>query len=203
MGNSGMRRDVFKTSPLKKLLIGIHAKPRSGKDTIADHIVRRYGFLKYGPSFPMKEATAAMFNLPLKIFWDEKLKEEVVPYWNLSPRQMMQLVGKESSRDIFGEDFWMRHVEVKWETIQGPEYSAYYGMVLADIRYGNEVEWIKQRGGIVIYLDRPDRVEHSTDSHPAEHGLPREICTDYICNDGTIRDLQDKVDYLIISLGVV
>ncbi|MGI0076099.1 MAG: hypothetical protein ACREAU_01680 [Nitrosopumilaceae archaeon] len=205
MGNSGLPhglvdpkvfKEIFRND-LKEVLIGIHAKPKSGKDTLANYIVKKYSFLKYGPSFPVKETASTMFNVPINYFWDENLKEEVIPYWNMSPRVMAQMVGTECSRNIFGNDFWMRHVECKWKEIL--HQSRYQGMILADVRYENEVEWIKQHEGVVIYLDRPDREELSTNTHPVDMGLPKEICTHYIYNDGTKEELFAKAEEILLQ----
>src|SRR5208282_5099328 len=110
-----------------------------------------YSMLRYGPSVPVKDTTATMFDIPRWWLDDDKMKEHYVQFWGMTVRQMAQFVGKESSRDVFGEDFWMRHVQRKWtsicneKTVDGKynaAHIAYNGMVLADVRYANEVEWI-------------------------------------------------------------
>lgn len=178
---------------MNRVLIGIHGKPRAGKDTLAKHLREKYNLVQYGPSFPVKRATAAMFNVPEENFWKDETKEQLDPFWGITYREMAQKVGKESSRDVFGEDFWMRHVEKTWES----PLLGYNGMLLADIRYENEVRWVKSRGGIVIFVTRDNRDYAANESHPAEHGLPLELADVVIPNNRTIQELYDNADLVV------
>ena len=73
--------------------------------------------------------------------------------------------------------------------------------IITDVRFPNEVEGIKDRGGIVIRVNRPrkilgkPRLLHKTESqHPSEAALDDFSDFDYVIeNDGSIEDLVDKV----------
>ncbi|HUW48078.1 hypothetical protein E4H12_15655 [Candidatus Thorarchaeota archaeon] len=181
---------------MKKVLIGIHGKPRAGKDTLAKFLKEKYVLLQYGPSVPVKEATAAMFDVPVECFYDDAVKDTVNKFWGISYREMAQKVGKESSRDIFGEDFWMRHVEKVLTEI--PE--GFNGLVFADIRYANEVDWIKKHGGLVIFVTREFRSFVANEEHAAERGLPLDLADVVLPNNGTIQELYDKADLIVEPL---
>lgn len=178
-------------------LIGIHGKPRAGKDTLANIFVR-HGYLRYGPGDPVKQATAAMFNVEIENFYLDHRKDTVDPFWNISYREMAQKVGKESSRDVFGEDFWMRHVERKLSLLGDN-----HGLVLADIRYENEIHWVKARNGVVIFVKRDHRDYVANEGHAAERGLPENLADFIIENNGTIKELQDRAQELLVSWGIV
>ena len=47
-------------------VIGIHGFARSGKDTIADYIIKidESHKLKYSFAMPLKDAVASLFNIP-------------------------------------------------------------------------------------------------------------------------------------------
>jgi hypothetical protein len=171
-------------------LIGIHGKPRAGKDTIASVLINEYGFLRYGPSVPVKATTAAMFNIPVEYLNDDNMKDKFNSFWGLTYRQMAQKVGKECSRDIFGEDFWMRHVEYMLNHAL-PKYNN--GVVLADIRYENEVHWVRKQGGRVWFVERKDRPTVSNEQHAAEQGLSDNLADMILLNNGTIEELQQSV----------
>ena len=175
-----------------KVLIGIHGKPRAGKDTIANRLVNKYGFLRYGPGDPVKRATAAMFDVELDNFYHDDLKDSHNDYWGISYREMAQKVGKESSRDVFGEDFWMRHVEKKLLSL--PDEIP--GLVLADIRYANETVWVRQRGGMILFVERTNRPRAANEQHAAEQSLDPSLADVIIPNNGTVQDLWDKVDLI-------
>lgn len=174
-------------------LLGIHGKPRSGKDTVADYLVANYGFTKFGPSFPVKATTAAMFDVPLECFYDQNIKENIDPFWGISYREMAQKVGKESSRDVFFEDIWMRHVEKK--------LNENLNIVMGDIRYANEAEWVRNHGGKVLFITRNDyfRGYVANAGHAAEQGLPSNLANGSIQNDGSLEELFLNVDWLMNS----
>jgi hypothetical protein len=182
------------------ILIGLHGKPRSGKDTICNHILANIPLLRHGPSVQVKKAAAAMFNVPEEYFYDDKKKEQIDPYWGISYREMAQKVGNESSRKVFGEDFWMRHVD----------YFLYHklpedkkGIVLADIRYANEVSWVKERGGLVLFVTRENRMYVANESHDAEKGLDLRLADIVIENNGTYEELFSQVSNVLINKGLV
>lgn len=177
-----------------KRLVGIHGKPHTGKDTFANTLVR-YGFKRVGPGDFVKKAAAAMFDIDIENFYIEELKDAYDPYWQMTHREMLQFVGKESSRDVFGEDFWMRHVARAFNVLPDTEP----GFVLPDIRYQNEVEWVKDRGGVILYIKRDVRVEASNETHPADQGLPESIADVVIENNGTIKELHDKAVAFVMT----
>lgn len=180
---------------MNKLLIGIHAKPRSGKDTVANYLIKKYFLHKYGSSVPVKYVAAAMFNVPIENFNDDLKKDTIDPFWGITYRQMAQKVGKECSRDIFGENFWLRHIERVWESIQN--ISSIGGMILADIRYENEVNWVHEHGGKVIFIKRDNLPVSSGSDHAAEAGLSEHLADVFINNNGTITDLYHETNYAI------
>ena len=44
------------------MIIGIYGKKRSGKDTIANFLCEKYGFIKYGFGDPIKDIAKIMFG---------------------------------------------------------------------------------------------------------------------------------------------
>lgn len=212
-----------------KFLIGLHGKPRVGKDTVANHLIKKLSLLRYGPSVRVKDTAAVMFDVPRAYFDDDNMKDQVDPFWKITYRQMAQKVGKESSRDVFGDDIWMRHVEkqllnmstraclcrhaIEVHTIDAPmdymgctscscnEYredlgnkSPYNGIILADIRYANEIEWVHEHGGHVFFVVRDNAPKSSDQGHVVDAGLPLELADLIIYNNGTIDELYARVD---------
>lgn len=217
----------------KKYLIGLHGKPRVGKDTVAAHLIKKLNLVRYGGSTRMKDTVSVMFDVPREYLDDDYKKDQNDPFWNMTYRQMCQKVGKESSRDVFGEDFWLRHVEKKWKAISeapmkcsycshGSEThtivapcdwygctacnctewrpipgTPYDGMILADIRYANEVEWVKRQGGDVFFIVRNDAPETSDQGHIVDAGLPLALADQVIYNHGTIEELYARIDNML------
>lgn len=190
----------------KPMLIGLHGKARTGKDTVTNHLIEKYKLRRFGPSVPVKDTTAAMFNIPRWWLDDDTMKESYVEFWGMTVRQMAQKVGKESSRDVFGDDIWLRHVERQllqieknWEiddptmNIGGP--AIYNGIILADIRYANEAEWVRDHNGFVIFLIRDNAPPIAGfEGHEGEKGLSLDLADSVIYNNGTIEELLHKVN---------
>lgn len=184
------------------MLIGLHGKPRVGKDTLAAHLINRHNLLRYGPSVPLKDTVAKMFDVPREYFDEDKMKDQVDPFWGITYRQMAQKVGKESSRDVFGDDIWLRHVEkkLKYITRRLNEYpnepDTYRGIILADVRYENEVHWVKKHGGDVIFVIRNNAPKSSDTGHVVDQGLPADLADILIYNNGTIDEMYANFDRL-------
>jgi hypothetical protein len=184
----------------KPILIGLHGKPRAGKDSICNYILANDpSLMRFGPSVQVKKATAAMFDIPEEYLYDDKMKEQIDPYWGISYREMAQKVGKESSRDVFGSDFWMRHVE-NFLFNKLPEGKR--GIILADIRYANEVDWVKERGGFVIFVTRQNRSYVANEGHEVERGLNEDLADIVIRNDRSFDDLHLNVKLALSTQGI-
>ena len=213
------------------ILIGLHGKPRVGKDTLADYLIDKYRLLRYGPSKPCKDATAAIFNIPRWWLDDNELKEKYDERWGMTVRQMAQKVGH-GMREMLGDDIWLRHVEHRLQAIDtdpictcnhskkahGPgckycdnhelapafrclnyqpdpsKVCDYKGMILTDIRYENEVEWVKRNGGDVIFIIRGNAPKSSDQGHIIDAGLPADLADMLIYNNGTIEELYAQAD---------
>jgi hypothetical protein len=139
-------------------IIGFLAKRRRGKDTLADYLVSHHGFRKDSFANPLKEACRILFG-----FTDEQLygneKEKVDPRWGVEPRVVLQFVGTEIVRDQFhkilpdiGKDFWLKSFKLRYE--EGLK-KGIENVVIADVRFQNEVDLIHSLGGKVYKIVRP------------------------------------------------
>lgn len=140
------------------VLIGLIGRKQSGKDTFADYLVRHHGFVKYAFADPVKKICEIMFLLDAKQMTDPVLKETLDGRWGATPRQMMQRVGTDMVRQIWGEDFWIENMDMR---IQG----GHERIVVSDVRFPNEAGWIKKKGGVLVRIE--DGKPHP-DTHPSE-----------------------------------
>jgi hypothetical protein len=152
---------------MKKLqLIGIHGKAGAGKDTIAIYLNAFYKDV-WAEKFadPLKDACSHAFGIPREYFDDPELKEIVNTYWSVSPRQIAQFVGTEMFRDgvrqllpNVGNDFWVERLigKLSGQLLLENEGEYYEGdtIVIPDVRFQNEVDFITNRGGVIICVER-------------------------------------------------
>jgi hypothetical protein len=76
----------------KPIIIGIIGTEGAGKDTLADHLVAEYGFLKYSMAQPIKDIARIMFG------WSDELlngrtKDLVDPVTGIKPREFFKWFG--------------------------------------------------------------------------------------------------------------
>lgn len=170
-------------------IIGIAGKARSGKDTIANYLWHQYGFTRTAFADPIKLAAAHMFGLSREQTWDDSLKEQVIPYWGMSPRRMFQLLGTEASKPVFGDDIWVKRLQLTLSGLRGDDF------VIPDVRHELEAEMIRKEGGIILHLYRDNA--QAVAAHSSEVGIAVHPDDYQMENNGTLQDLYRRVDHLI------
>lgn len=196
-------------------LIGISGKAESGKDTVADFLIETYKNHYYEPfAYGLKDAAAAAFALPRDSFDDRSLKKAVVDSWGVSPRQIIQFVGTELFRNTIcgllpeiGQNFWVHRMYLRCEGILTPDdvgaYESGDTVVIPDVRFQNEYDFVKANNGIIINLTRPGIDGNiGIPNHSSESGIivDNTYGGNYSCvNDGSISDLHRKIANIIVS----
>lgn len=171
-------------------LIGIHGKARSGKDTCAKHLWAEYGFTRIAFADPLKLAAANVFGLSREQTWDDTIKETTIPYWDLSPRRMFQLLGTDAVKPIFGEDVWIKRWLISYNFLKDTD-----DVVVPDVRSDLEAKAIRDLGGAILHLVRSDVV--AVAAHSSESGITYQQGDFYLTNDGTIEQLNADLDDLV------
>lgn len=141
--------------------------------------------------------------------WDIKhaYEDKLIRRITLTPRLLLQLLGTDCGRKIIHPNIWVNALFADYKLIdnrswQDPDDSniKYPNWIITDVRFPNEVEEIKDRGGIVIRVNRPkpekvtnDLVTH-IEEHESETALDKYEKFDHIItNDGSINDLYNKI----------
>jgi hypothetical protein len=172
-------------------IIGILGQKRNGKDTIADYLVSNNNYEKKAFAEPIKELCKVLFN-----YSDDQLhgesKEEEDEYWKITPRETFQFVGTEFGRNLLpkylpwvGENFWVLKL------MKYCQNNSNKNICIPDVRRQNEAAAIKENGGFIIKVVKPDI--KSNDNHISETEVD-EIPYDYlIINDGSLEELYQKI----------
>lgn len=180
-------------------IIGLTAKKRSGKDTVGDYLVLKYGYKKIAYADALKSAIKCIFD-----FTDNQLygteKEIIDPVWNITPRETFQFVGTQLFRNQINEllpelndNIWIKVVEnkIQNELIKNPNQK----FVITDIRFENECDIIRKMNGLLIKITRSSI--NNDDKHESENNI-NNIQPDYIINnDENLSDLYNKIDLLM------
>ena len=132
------------------MIIGVSGYGGSGKDTVAKYLVDNYGYHKAAFADPIKEA---LIKLNPYITPNIRLADLVEEYgWEMAKkgypeaRRLIQVMGTEIGREMFGERFW---VEYCMENLEGQNK-----VVFSDVRFVSEAEEIWGMGGVVWRVER-------------------------------------------------
>lgn len=186
------------------MVIGLHGKARSGKDTAYGYIeewaiaegqaVRRDAFadrLKFSAARAVgfrgdRYQCVAMCNRLKEPGWEVIVREQDGATEHvISGREFLQFYGTEAHREVFGKDFWIDAVL--------DSYNAHGELlVITDVRFPNEAEAVLDEGGEVWHIIRPD-ADIAEDAHASEQALAPELITHTIQNNQDLAHLKASV----------
>lgn len=166
-------------------LIGLTGKSGSGKDTVGDYISSKYDCRKMSFAARVKSLCSIVFDLPIKYFYDVKLKDTKHMKYLKTPRELMQKFATDFIRDNIDEDFWVKKLE---NDIEGDS-------IICDVRFKNEIDMIRRHQGIIISIEKDGVREddHISEIVPDEYDF-------LITNNGTLEELYEKIDEIIYSM---
>lgn len=184
------------------MLIGIAGRARSGKDTVAAALASNLGLYQYAFAEPLKVMLKSVFGDHFHV----GDRSGICPETGRTYRHMMQTLGTELGRNLWNEEVWINLVQRRWEKLQqhpvtaatvfdarmGPE--GYKGMILSDVRFPSEADWIARKGGVVVMVNRA--AIHGVGMHASEQQDLSPYVNHRIDNDGTLEDLYAKVDLI-------
>lgn len=181
---------------MSQLLIGLAGHARVGKDTVARYLAAHLTLISYAFADPLKQALASMFNLTANQLEGTE-KEQPLPWLGKSPRELMQLLGTEWGRDLVHPQLWLLLAEQNLQLLAEHD-QAMQGVVIRDVRFDNEADWVRSKGGVILHISR--RGIRPANNHVSEYGV-RHYRGDYVIeNDGTLGELYDQLDRAIAHL---
>ncbi len=177
------------------MIIGLSGYAQTGKDTIANYLVKNHGFVKISFADPIREAlyklspyvrVGDMPPVALSMAVDRLGWEDLK---RLSPdtRELLQRLGTEVGREMFGKDFWVNQAMLK--------ANEHDKVVFADVRFPNEVEAILEASGDVWRVSKPS--VQPVNRHVSETSLDTYEFKREIHNLGSFEDLYETIDYFI------
>lgn len=182
---------------MTQLLIGLAGAARSGKTTAAQHLAVLFGFIHYALAQPLKTMLAQGFNLG-DAHLEGALKEQQLPWLGKSPRELMQLLGTEFGRGMVHPDLWLLLAEQNLDNLINC-YPGGRGVVISDLRFENETAFVRQRGGVVVHILRPDAEQIR--AHSSESGIAIHDHDLVIDNDGDVADLLAHVEDVLRTVS--
>jgi len=134
------------------MVIGISGKIGSGKDAFAElfinHVRYEYGheFENKKFAYNLKKIVSILAGVPMDDVFSREGKLKYLPEWGMTIGEMQQKLGTEAIRNNIHNDAWVLSL---FGTYQ--EDKDFW--IVTDVRFKNEAEIIKKKGGIVIRLN--------------------------------------------------
>lgn len=163
---------------MDKPVIGFIGRAGAGKDTTADYLVEKFGFVKVGFSWPLKDLIAREFGLDREMMDDLDYKESVIP-GIFAPdgtprivREAMQIVGTEGFRAT-DPDYWVnKAVPLVQELLK---YEQVTGVAITDVRFMNEALAIRNifLGGTLWKIEKTGGATTTATTHSSETELDK------------------------------
>jgi hypothetical protein len=205
--------------PTKQLIIGLNGVARSGKDTVGEYLVENHDFTRVALADPVRDALYDLnppvtvridddiFSRPgltrrLAIFSEQGQVKTIslqrlvdIFGWERAKsvkcvRELLQKLGTQVGREYFGEDCWIEIARAKIEAAYPDP------VVITDVRFENEAEFIQELGGEVWCIKREG--VGAINGHVSEQALYPGNVDLYIANNDTLDYLYRIVD---ISVG--
>lgn len=192
-----------------KLVIGVSGTAQAGKDTFAARLVQAHGFHRIAFADKLREALYALNPIVLVTIGESSrlhLNKTHLPLvdlvdmrgWDAAKtvddvRRLLQRMGTEAGRDVFGEDVWVDAIR---DEIDGVNQN----VVITDVRFPNELDFINEVGTSVrVTRGKQTQLPGANGAHASETALADKLGEfKYEApNDGTIADLHDHADILV------
>ena len=191
---------------IKQDLVALTGKAGSGKNTLADELVNKYGFIGIGFADPIKEMLKQLNPLvPIDMGLDGELIKstmrlatlvdsvgwETAKRENVEVRELLQRLGTEAGRQIISPDVWV-DIAIK-KALNAPS-----PVVFTDCRFPNEVAAVRSRGGLLVRVHRQD-VE-PVSSHISENAIDDIPADLTVMNVGARHELSDHARTIFLTL---
>jgi hypothetical protein len=192
------------------MIIGLSGYAKSGKDTVAE-IIReiqpeKWEIKKF--SGKLKQIASILLGMPEHLFENQDFKSEMLGeewwknygdfYHQTTVRDFLQLLGTDAIRNGLHTNAWVNALMADYKPRKMDQYNP-SNWIVTDVRFPNEAEAIKDRGGVIIRIDRPG-VE-PVNAHPSEIALDNWDFDYKIANVSDLVSLKQTVEVLLNKIS--
>ena len=171
-------------------LIGLTGYAGSGKDTTRA-LLEEHGFIGLAFANPIRSMLRTLLaGSGISDAWmdERELKEQVIPQLGVSYRHMAQTLGTEWGRSL-QPDLWLRLADAFMAEITESSNKSHF--VISDVRFANEAAWVRERGGVIWRINRPQAAP--VRPHQSEIEIDSVEIDRTLHNTGSIDKLREQV----------
>lgn len=173
------------------MVIGLCGGAGSGKTTVAQRLIERWGFAEYTFAAPIRDALIAAFGLEAPEFLPASKEMPNEKLGGRSIRCAMRTLGTEWGRAYLGDDIWVQVAARRLEWLRTLHVER---VVIHDVRFENEAKFIRDVLGGRLWLVKNPRVRYRGSEHVSEEGIDLKYVHRGILNDRGIDELWATVD---------
>jgi hypothetical protein len=146
----------------------------------------------------LKTIASLITGIEVEKFEDQEFKKTSLGHeWGMTVRDLLQKLGTEAMREGLHTNVWVNALMADYKPgpfypdVPAEDHAKLPNWIITDTRFPNEAQAIKDKGGMVIKVDRPG--VGPVNGHPSEDAL-KDYNFDYVIhNNGSINDLDKKV----------
>lgn len=186
----------------KKLLIGLSGKMFSGKDFVFSLFKELLGegLKNYKLADTLKDMACVFIGCSRNDLEDVNYKNKPLDktYWKFdnkgnvlrktTPRDIMIIIGTNFGRDMINDNIWIS------TTLNKINKSS--NSIITDVRFKNEADSIKEAGGIIVRVNRPEHLRFEGKVKPEkEHYSETDLDKydfDYVLNNSSTKEFLKK-----------
>lgn len=177
-------------------LIGFAGKAYSGKDTAYEELqllmVKNIAMHDMQFAAGVKLMCAQVYQVSAFKFYTAK--HEMCEKYGLTYRELMQKFATDFARNMIDKDFWVKYLAHEYAEITAT--NVYDLISITDIRFDNEAKWIRDRGGIIVNIEKDDVVSMN---HSSEIGISKELINFTVKNNGSKKALRNMLELQLHS----
>jgi hypothetical protein len=216
--NWQIKKFATKVKEICSLLTGIPVKDFEKEEVKSSYLGEEWDYIKFESSGKkVMNRKEYLDYIAGTTFMHTKLD-----FNRMTVRELLQKVGTDAMRDVIHPDVWVNALmkdyrdKVDFDKSLPPNKN----WLITDVRFPNEAKAIKDRGGIVVRVNRPSvrkeevtnaltgekdyfHVHYPKDEHPSETALDGYQFDYIIDNSGSIEDLIRKTKEFLISFNLL
>lgn len=145
----------------------------------------------------LKQVASIIYHVPIDYWeYDKNTKQERLQ--NKTKREVLQIIGTEALRNNLSDDIWIYSLDLELKELATKKQIDI--VIIDDLRFPNELQFIKQNNGLVAYINRELEIK---DKHESEsyYELIKSQANLLVKNTSHLSNLYKQLDSLIDYLN--